>query len=1138
MNNLLEYLKTNFIKFEQVSENIVKIEEKTYQLVYPDKDGVLFDSLFQMTCDDTEEDNYVFEFGGKWYWTPKGTETNPQLNLLKYIGEANIEPPSLPWLGIHGKYEILNGSRDYKDWCKKAKFLKCDTLGICELNTLAGTMPFQMECDSFELKSIIGETFIVRNQKQDLHYRIKLYAKNEQGWQTLLKFNKSVNVDNNGFVDEEYFWDNIKDCIIVFDPKYIDFDYLNKIISFLEYDCIYYQLDTVQYENQDSDKKYLENIGKIIKSSIKPILIQDSYYLDKEDAYIKAKLNQISGDREFKSNNQYFKCFDQIFDELDTIFDKNSETFDTLLDKALKNVYIVSKLCNFEILTNQKFLPKYIMTKEEEKEYQTNENMFDCLIEKGLKEKNKNNKEYLERVEIEKETIDLGKLRDYFLINWEQTKWCKEQDIYTGLSRGSAAGSVISYSMDITKIDPIEYDLIFERFLTKERASHAIPDIDIDHDQIRRDEVKRHLIDKYGKDQCCSVGTFGTLQLKAAIKDLCRIYNVDFETSNTVTKLIPKESTSWQDFMKLSIEYKRIKSFIKEYPELVNDLQLVLGGNKSKSVHASAFIITPKDKTIFEWFPVRKENKDGEDILVSEWSGEDLEKAGFLKQDVLGLLQLTKFKQIVDLIKSQTGENINIYDISLNDKKVFKSICNGETKDIFQFGSRGLAEYILEVQPENINDLIVSVALYRPGAMESGFHKDFINIKRGNKEPEYVRGWEDITKDTSGLLVYQEQTMKIFQKIGGFNLELTDKIRKALGKKKPEILEKYKIDFIEGGIKNGYTKKELSEQWDYIEKTSGYQFNLSHAVAYAITGYISSWFKVNYPIYFWTTAFSQISTQDKDEEIPTYISEISRSENINMLSPSINKSGDGFTPDFTNNSIYWSLNSVKQCGDKAVEQIVEDKQKNGDYFSFSEFLERNMFKGSKTSKSVVEHLILCGAFDEIEKIRNPKDRYELIETYRKKSKTKIDKEKDMFMANQDMLQYNWWWSLQQKRLCGFALFDLETICENYLDSNSKYMDAISIQDKESEKKYITTGGYINDIVLRTSKKGEYADIILDNNFEFITVKIWQDAWEVVRDIVADKKKSLLLLSGRVGYDKYKKQNIISLSEDSDILVLD
>ena len=1138
MNNLLEYLKDNLIKFEQVSENIVRIGEKTYQLVSPDKEGVLFDSLFQMTCDDTDEDNYVFEFGGKWYWTPKGTETNPKLNLLKYINEANIESPYIPWFGIHGKYEILNGSRDYKDWCKKAKFLKCDTLGICELNTLAGVLQFQEECKSNGIKSITGETFVIRNQKNDLHYRIKLYAKNEKGWQTLLKFNKSVNVDNNGFVDENYFWDNIEDCVIVIDTKYCDFEYINKKILSLD-DC-YYQLDTVQYDNQDSDKKYLENLGKFIKSSLKSILIQDSYYLDKEEAYIKTKLNQIAGDREFKSNNQYFKCFDQIFDELDQLFDKNSSTFDSLLDQALKSLYIVSKQCNFKVSTEARFLPRYIMKEEEKERFKTNRELFDYLIEEGFKKKTPKGKEkeYRERIEREIDVVEYGDVIDYFLILWDIVDWCKKNNILTGIGRGSGGGTLIAYYLNLIHLDPIKFDLLFERFLNKGRVKVSLPDLDTDFEGLRRSEVKRYMESRYRTSQVCSVGTYTTLKIKALLKDLGRLHSTPIPSIEYINKIISDDNIDFSGFFKLTGEYKSIKDFIKDNSIFINDIPLIHKQPRSTSIHACATLILPDEKTIFEWVPVKKmQLNDGEDVLVSEWEGVELEKAGFLKEDILGIQQLDKFRYILNSIEKVEGEKVDIYNLPYDDKKVYEYFCNGWNGDVFHFGSTGLTGYCKMLQPHNIDDLVAGIALYRPGAMESNFHNEyvlrsrkFVQSQEGQVDVEYFEGCESITKDTFGLIIYQEQIMKICCEVGGFSLIEADDIRKGMGKKKQGVIDKYEKEFVERAVKNGYDRKRIEELWSMMKEFAKYSFNKSHAAAYSITGYISQWLKVHYPLHYWTCSFSFLSTGKQDE--------IHQTGDIKMLPPDINKSGDGFTPDFKTNSIYWSLNSVKQCGDRAVEQIVEDKKKNGDYFSFSEFLERNMFKGSKTSKAVVEHLILCGSFDEIEKIKYPKDRYELIDTYRKKSKTKIDKEKDLFEVNQDMLQYNWWWSLQQKRLCGFALFDLETICENYLDSDSKYMDAISIQDRESQKKNIVTGGYINEIVVRTSKKGEYADIILDNNFEFITVKLWQDTWSVAKSIFENKEKCLLLLSGQVSYDKYKKKNIVTLFEDSDILVLE
>lgn len=1142
MNNLVEYLKTNFIKFNQVSDNVVKIGDQTYQLIYPDSKGRLFDDLFELTCSDTDEDNYIFCFGDKWYFTPKGTETNPQLNPVKYLGEANIEPPFIPWLGIHGKYEILNGSRDYKDWCKKAKFLKTKVLGICELNILAGTLQFQEECKSNDIKPILGATYIISNQDKDIRYRVKIYAKNEQGWQTLLRINKQVNVDNDGFVDEKYFWDNLEEVIIVFDPKYIDIDYLTSNLHFTVFNKdVYYQLDTVQYENQDSDVKYLENLGRFIKSSIQPILIQDSYYLDKEDSYIKGKLNAISGDREFKSKNQHFKSFDEIFSELDQIFSKESEIFERLLERSVKNLNKVIKECDFQIGVKNRFLPKYKMTPEQSNKFKTNQELFDSLIEEGFKIKipKRKEKEYKERLEREIEVIKYGDVIDYFLILWDIVEWCKYKDILTGIGRGSAGGSLVSYLLNIIKLDPLEFDLLFERFLNKGRVAVSLPDIDTDFEGSRRNEVKRYMEEKYGEFQVCSVGTYTTLKTKAILKDFAKMDGGSIGEIEYINKII-NDNSKFTDLFKIASERDQVKRFIKKHSSILNDIDLVFKQPRSGSIHACATLILPKEKSVFEWIPVKKMKlNDGEDALVSEWEGVELEKAGFLKEDILGILQLDKFRFIIDSILNIEYKKIDIFNLLLNDKKVYKYFQNGWNGDIFHFGSPGLTDYCKQLKPENINDLIAAISLYRPGAMENNFHNEYVNRKEGKNDVEYFIGSEEILNKTYGVFVYQEQIMKLCQVLGGLSLIEADDVRKAMVKKKYEELTKYKERFIPYYINNFRVSKEYSEHvWDAIDKASTYLFNKSHATAYAITGYISQYLKVHYPLHYWTCAFSFIPTGKKDEKIPAYISEIHQTGDISMLPPDINKSGDGFTPNFKNYSIYWSLNSVKQCGDKAVEQLVSDKKEKGEYFSFKEFLSRNVHKGSKVTKQVIEHLILSGAFDEIENIHYSKDRNELIKLYRSEYKIKIDKTKDIFELNKESLEFNWWWNLQQKRLCGFAMFDFKLLCDEILETNGEYMDAISIQDRENTNKYITTGGYINEIIVRQSKKGEYADVILDNNFEFITVRFWQDTWDIAKNMLEQKEKCLFLISGKVYYDKWKKHNALQPNEDSDFIILE
>ena len=539
MNNLKRYLKDNLIKYDQISENVVKIDEKTYQVIYPDGSGRIFDDVFELTCADTEEDNYIFMFGDLWYWTPKGSETDPQLNDLRYIGNADIEPPYIPWLGIHGKYEILNGSREYSDWCKKAKFLKCDTLGLCELNTLAGVIQFQDSCVKGDIKPIIGATYIVRNVDRDLHYRVKIYAKDESGWQTLLRVNKHVNVDNNGFISEDAFWEDLRGVVTVLDPKYIDYQYISDIVS--THRDLYYQLDSVSFEDVDRDVRYLDNLAQFIRSDIKPILIQDSYYLDREDHHIKAKLNQISSIREFRSCNQFFKTFDDIYEELDRLFLKDSKTFDHLLERSTQNLLIVAKECDFKIDTSNFYLPEYRLTEEQSEKFSDKDDLFLYLIEEGLKKKVHSSKidKYRERVDEELRVINMGdKLIDYFLILWDIIDWCHTNDILVGVGRGSSGGCLIAYLLDIVKIDPIEYNLLFERFLNENRVKKSLPDIDSDFEGLRRDDIKSYMESRFGRFNVCSVGTYANMKMKMAIFDLSKMNNVDVGTARMMTSIM------------------------------------------------------------------------------------------------------------------------------------------------------------------------------------------------------------------------------------------------------------------------------------------------------------------------------------------------------------------------------------------------------------------------------------------------------------------------------------------------------------------------------------------------------------------------------------------------------------------------
>lgn len=1134
MKNLLSYLDDNKICYRSIASCFIEIDSKMYLLLYPNKDGKIFNEDFHLITVDPNNDfdNYIFEFGGKWYWTPRGTEKEPQLNLVKYLGTVNHQfvDQQFPFLGVRGKYEILNGSRLYGDWIKKAKFLAVQILGICEKNTLAGTLSFQMMCQSNNIKSILGATFTIN--QNDYRYDTKFYVKNETGWKHLLLINKEINVVNPGYIFEKDIVKYLDGLVVVLDPKSLKFE---KIPSCFK--SAYYQFDSIEYEQDTRDREYLLNLQKYKESTLEPIAIMDAFYLDKEDAEIKGQLNQISGVREYKAYNQYFKDIEDYYKEIESLF-KDDDLFN-FLEVAINNLTKVTKECDFIIITSERHLPVYELSDEEKKIYSDKYDLFWGLIEKGIGERVPKGKEdeYIDRIEREFKVIDKGDVLDYFLILHDITSWARKNNILVGIGRGSAGGSLISYLLKLTNLDPFQFGLLFERFLNEGRVGKSLPDLDIDFSASRKDEVKRYMEQRYGVNQVCSIGTYTTLQLKAALREFCRLENIPVEDVNYFSKLLDIETGNLVDIFKMAAKNSRLKKLIQDYPQIVNSIDLVLGQPKAASVHACATLILPKEKDIYSWIPVKmvEFGKDNQKILVSEWEGDELDSAGFLKEDILGIQQLDKFQTIIDLVKENTGEVIDIYSIPLDDEEVYSRFKRKLNSDVFHFGAVGLSQYLKELHPENIEDLIVAISLYRPGPIESGFHKKYLELREGRETPIYDFGLEEITKKTYGLYVYQEQVMEVYQKLGGFTLVEADDIRKAMGKIKPELIKSYGDQFEENAIKNGCSQEEAQEIRKKLEGFGSYSFNKSHGAAYAITGYICQWLKVHYPVYFWISAFKYLS---EEKHIPVFISEIFKLGDVILAPPNINLSGFEANVDYEKNTIYWKLSSIMQCAEMAVGQIVKLREKS-DYFSFEEFLSRNIFTGSKVNKSVIENLILSGVFDEIEGIKDIRSRKDLIEKYRLLYKVKPDIKTDWFTLSKDRFEYTWWWLIQQKRLSGLAFFDYKDLTNQFLDKfEGRYVDAIEFFDKDFEKITAKIGGYVVEVDERESKRGQYANVTLESNYEFFEVKFWSEEWKLFKDIIIGSEKSIMLIGGQIMYDSWKKCNTLVITKSTEVIILD
>lgn len=682
---------------------------------------------------------------------------------------------------------------------------------------------------------------------------------------------------------------------------------------------------------------------------------------------------------------------------------------------------------------------------------------------------------------------------------------------------------------------PINFPLVF--------GQGGALDIDTDVPGEYRPAVKQYMENRFGASQVCSVGTYTTLQIKQAINDVGKIYGVSVPTLRRLTKMIEDVKTE-EDFLKLACKRSEINQFLNKYSEMMNIVFLLLGQQKAASIHACAMMIFPKEKSMYEWCPVRKSG----DLIVSEWEGGEMDEAGFLKEDILGIEQLDKFTDILNLIEKNTGRKINLYsDIEYDDPEVYRYFANGWLSDIFQFSAKGLCAYTQKLKPKNMDDVVAALSLFRPGPMENGFHMDYIALKNGEKEPEYPIGAEEILKNTYSVQVYQEQIVKMVQVLAGFSEEEADVARAAIAKKKKDKVEKIHPKFVDGYVKRfaskGVTKESAEALWKQMEKFGLYAFNRSHSASYAINAYNSLWLKVHYPLEFWSVALSRAS----EDDFPQYVNEMQQTEGIEIKPVNINKSDINIVADKKDNSIYWAINATKQVGEKAQNQIMEERSKNGEYFSLAEFIDRHTFKGSAVNKSVIENLIYSGAFDMMDETREFSNIFSarefMLGKYREKNKIKIDKEKDeYFLAfEKKKIGKDWWWLLQQKNKSGFAFFDYEGLVREYLKPkvrNGVFYNVEDLQNYDgSTYEMVMVGGYVLEVEEREGKKGRFANLLLESNYKFLRVVIFPDDYEENAEFFQSTKKNLLLLSGKANFDKFKEEYVLQVNSNSKFIKL-
>jgi len=871
-------------------------------------------------------------------------------------------------LHVHSQYSLLDGACKIDGLVEAAKRNNMPALAITDHGNLFGLIEFYEACQKAGVKPILGvETYVApgsRLEKEakgisDASYHLILLAKDLDGYKNLLKLISIANLE--GFyyrprIDKEVLAKHSKGLMCLSSCLAGEVSYwLNRgerakaVKAAGEYAEIFpngdYYLEIQDHGIADQRKIIPEilSLGKDLKLPV--VATNDLHYLEKSQARaheallcIQTATNLDDPKRfHFETDEFYFKSAEEM-----------AEIFKEVKQTVL-NTREVAEKANVELEFGKLHLPQF-----DPPEGKTQLAYLRELVEEGVARRYPGAAgKVKERVEHELGIISKTGFTSYFLITWDFVRYARSKEIPVGPGRGSAAGSVVSYCLGITDLDPLEHDLIFERFLNPDRIS--MPDIDIDFCYERRGEVIDYVVKKYGEGNVAQVITFGTMQAKAVVRDVARAMNFSYPEADRIAKMIPFElGMTLKKAMELVPD---LKTLYKEDPrvrQLLDTSMSLEGLTRHASTHAAGVVIADGDLT--DYVPLVRTS---EGQVSTGYAMEAVEKIGLLKMDFLGLRTLTVLDESAKLIRQERKTPFNIETIPMDDPKTYAMLTQGECSGVFQLESSGMRELVRKLKPERFQDLIALVALFRPGPLGSGMVDDFIRRRHGELQVKYDHPkLEPILKDTYGTILYQEEVMRIAHEVAGFTMGQADILRKAMGKKTPEVMKKARQDFVNGCVKHGMNRETAETIFDKIEYFAGYAFNRSHSAAYALIAYRTAYLKANFPVEFMTALLT--SERDNTEKIAQYVEEARRME-ISILPPDVNRSFARFTVD--NGAIRYGLLGVKNVGEKAIDVIVQAREEKGPCASIEQLCERVDTRA--VNKKVLESLIKCGALDSL-----------------------------------------------------------------------------------------------------------------------------------------------------------------------------
>ena len=1035
----------------------------------------------------------------------------------------------------HTEFSLLDGAVRVNDLIHKAKEYNMPAVAITDHGVLYGMYNFYKKAQKEGVKPLLGcEIYLSPDSRfkkdSNVRYHLLLLAANNNGYHNLINIVSKAWLE--GFyykprADKELLYENregiiaLSACIQGEIPQkilYANEKEIKKTVK--EYQEIF--ADNFYLELQDhhlrEEKKVNANLIKLANEENIPLVItNDVHYKEKRDAALHEILLALQTGKTiydedrmtFPNNEFYFKS------------PKEMKALFPDLDDAYNNTVEISEKCNVNLEYKHFFLPDYPET--------DNPRLFlrklcrESLERKELSE----NKTAQKRLDYELNIIEKMGYSSYFLIVYDFISYAKENDIRVGPGRGSAAGSLVSYLLGITKINPLDYGLIFERFLNPERVT--MPDIDIDFDE-QRDKIIDYVKRRYGEEKVAQIGTFGTMAARAAIRDVGRAMALPYKKVDKIAKMIPaRPGLGLDEAMDINSSLQDVYNNDEEIHKLIDMASGIEGMPRHISTHAAGVIIGSRD--LIDLIPLQIQDEN----IITQLPMNELEEMGLLKMDFLGLRNLTVIDKALNLIKKNHSKKINIDEIPLDDRNVYKMLSEGKTLGVFQMESHLFQDLNKRLHADNFNDLIALLALGRPGPLGSNMVKDFIEARHGKKEPEYLHPLlEPILKDTFGLILYQEQVMEIASKLASYTMGEADLLRRGMGKKKKKLIAQERDRFIKGAVEKGIKKATANMIFDQMEYFAGYGFNKSHSAAYALLAYQTAYLKANYPEEFMAALLSSVmSNQDK---IAIYVQEC-REMGIEVSPPDINRSGYEF--ETYDNIIVFGLKAIKNLGNNTIKAIIGGR-KEGSYKSLEDFLRR--LNTHNVNITVIESLIKSGSLDSFKSSRAQmllkfEDLFERINASKREYKRGQSSFFDLVDNRQDFYNNK----IEFPEIKNFPLKEKLKMEKEYLgiylsahplDQHRKKIKNFSNIDS-SDLKNLKNNSSINICGIITNNKIHITK--RNNQMSFLTIEDWKGKIEIVifpdlfnnvRDVLS--KGSMVLINAYMNDDSLIARETVNL----------